>query len=159
MIAFSIIVGCSSNKTNEKVTEAMEAVLKSTLTGPEDELIRINELKADEWAQELRKYEENRFREYFANDESYEDFVNVYGAVLMIDPMRNDYQLEVKNIEFEKTDSDEIIYHFEVEVEYKKNGSDASEVGIVKGQANLNEEYKIERMEIRYSDVWSNFYS
>jgi hypothetical protein len=54
-------------------------------------------------------------------------------------------------------DSKEINYNFSVELQYQKEGSDLSEVEMVTGQANMNEEYKIERMLIRIEDVWSTF--
>jgi hypothetical protein len=39
-----------------------------------------------------------------------------------------------------------------VEIEYQKEGSEISEVEVVTGQANLNEEHKIEDMLIRIGD-------
>ena len=70
----------------------------------------------------------------------------------MSEPLRNGYQLKVTNIEFEKTESEEIIYNFSVEIQYQKEGSEKTEVEVVTGQANLNDEHKIEDMLIRIGD-------
>lgn len=147
-----MLVGCSENtetKTQYENIQTMEYVLEKALTGPNDELEQLIE---NEGLEELVKYEEDLYKEYFANDTSYLEFVNSYASTLMIEPMRNDYKLKVKNIDFEKTDSKEIIYNFSVELQYQKEGSEKSEVEIVTGQANLNEEHKIEDMLIRIGD-------
>jgi hypothetical protein len=139
-----------SQGTQEEDIQAIESVLQNALTGPNEELDKIMEKK--EWIEELSQYEENLYRKFFANDTSYMEFVNNYGATLMIEPRRNNYKLKVKNIDYEKTDSAEIIYNFSVELEYQKEGSEKSEVEVVTGQANLNEEHKIEAMLIRMND-------
>jgi hypothetical protein len=147
-----MLVGCTENietKTQDENIETMEYVLENALTGPNDEL---EQLKENEGLESLVKYEEDLYKEYFANDTSYLEFVNSYGSTLMIEPMRNDYKLKVKSIDFEKTDSKEIIYNFSVELEYQKEGSGKSEVEIVTGQANLNDEHKIEDMLIHIGD-------
>jgi len=38
----------------------------------------------------------------------------------MIDPLRNDYELNIKNIEFEETESNKNIYNFSIELEFQK---------------------------------------
>ncbi|RKQ34660.1 hypothetical protein [Oceanobacillus halophilus] len=148
-----LLFGCTENtetETQDKNIQTMEAVLKNNLTGPSDELQQI--LKEKEWMERLRKYEEKLYKDYFADDASYVAFVGSYGSVLMNEPMRNNYKLKVKNIDFEKTDSEEIIYNFSVELHYQKEGSENTEVEIVTGQANLNEDHKIENMLIRIGD-------
>jgi len=150
-----MLVGCTENLETETLDEniqTMEAVLQNALTGPSDELIKLE----DEGLEKLVKYEEDLYKEYFANDTSYLEFVNSYGSRLMIEPMRNDYQLKVKKFDFEKTDSKEIIYNFTIELQYQKAGSEKSEVEIVTGQANLNEEHKLEDMLIRIDDFLSS---
>jgi hypothetical protein len=138
-----------SQGTQEEDIRTIEAVLQNALTGPSDEL---NQALEAEGFEDLIKYEEELYKKYFANDTSYLDFVNSYGSTLMIEPRRNNYKLKVKNIEYEKTDSAEIVYNFSVELEYQKDGSEKSEVEVVTGQANLNEEHKIEAMLIRMND-------
>jgi len=147
-----MLVGCAENtetKTQDKNIHNMEYILQNALTGPNDELEQIIE---NEGLESLMKYEEDLYKEYFANDTSYLEFINSYGSTLMIEPMRNDYKLKVINIDFEKTDSKEIIYNFSVELQYQKEDSEKSEVEIVTGQANLSEEHKIEDMLIRIGD-------
>ncbi|SEM77005.1 hypothetical protein SAMN05192533_105250 [Mesobacillus persicus] len=148
-----MLVGCAENtetKTQDENIQTMEAVLKNNLTGPSEELKQI--VKEKDWTIPLRKYEEKLYKDYFADESSYVAFVNSYGSVLMTEPLRNSYQLKVNNIDFEKTKSEEIIYNFSVEIQYQKEGSEKSEVEIVTGQANLNEEHKIEDMLIRIGD-------
>jgi hypothetical protein len=148
----SMLVGCTVNtetESQDKNIQTIEFVLQNALTGPNDQLEQIIE---KEGLESLVKYQEDLYKEYFANDTSYLEFVNNYASTLMIEPMRNDYKLKVKTIDFEKTDSEEIIYNFSVELQYQKEGSEKSEVEIVTGQANLNEEHKIEDMLIRIGD-------
>jgi hypothetical protein len=150
------MVGCTEKTETEQQDEnieTIEAVLQTSLTGPDDELIQI----LDENFDALGQYEENRYKDYFADETSYMEFVSRYGSVLMIEPIRNDYKLTVKNIEYEKTDSKEIIYNFSVELQYQKDGAEKSEVEIVTGQANLNEDHKLENMLIRVNDLWVKF--
>ncbi|MBY0097864.1 hypothetical protein [Mesobacillus maritimus] len=147
-----MLVGCADNtetKAKDENLQTMEYVLENALTGPNEELELLIE---NEGLESLVKYEEDLYKDYFANDTSYLDFVNSYGSTLMIEPMRNGYKLKVRNIDFEKTDSEEMIYNFSVELQYQKEGSEKSEVEIVTGQANLNEEHKIEDMLIRIGD-------
>lgn len=148
-----MLVGCAENtvtKTQDENIQTMEAVLKNNLTGPSDELKQI--VKEKDWTIPLRKYEEKLYKDYFADEASYVAFVGSYGSVLMSEPLRNGYQLKVTNIEFEKTESEEIIYNFSVEIQYQKEGSEKTEVEVVTGQANLNDEHKIEDMLIRIGD-------
>jgi hypothetical protein len=147
-----MLVGCSENtetKTQDENIQTMEYVLQNALTGPNEELRQIIE---KEELESLAKYEEDLYKEYFANDTSYLEFVNVYTTTLMIHPIRNHYNLKVKNIEFEKTESKEIIYNFTVELQYQKEGSKETEVKTITGQANLNEDHKIEDILIRVGD-------
>lgn len=44
-----------------------------------------------------------------------------------------------------------------MELQYQKEGSEKSEVQIVTGQANLNEEHKIEDILIRNEELWRSF--
>jgi hypothetical protein len=151
-----ILIGCSqqteSSKKNEDL-EAVEVVLQNALTGPTDELKELLESKGVEG---LTEYEEKLYKEHFDNDSSYMEFVNSYGSTLMIEPLRNGYQLKVKDINFEKTDSNENIFNFTVELEYQKEGSELPETGMVEGQADLNEEYKIENIMVN-KNLWETF--
>jgi hypothetical protein len=152
-----MLVGCTEKtetKTQDENIKTIEAVLQNALTGPSDELKQI--LNETEWVEPLRKFEENLYKDYFADDASYLEFVNSFGSVLMNEPMRNGYKLKVKNIEYEKINSKDMVYNFSVELEYKKESSEKSEVAIVNGQANLTEEHKIEGMLIRTKDFWSS---
>lgn len=162
LFAAFLLLGCTKSigikiKNKDENTQTIEAVLNNNLTGPDDELIRIfNDMSEDSIEAQI-KYEENLYKEYFADDAAFQEFVSYYGTTLLIGPIKNNYKLKVKNIEFEKTESKEIIYNFKVEVEYKKEGSDKSEIGILDGQANLNEEHKIELIRIRVKEFWSTF--
>lgn len=152
-----MLVGCTETKetkTQDENIETIDAVLEKSLTGPSDELKQILDQK--EWVEPLRKFEESLYKDNFADNASFLEFVNSYGSVLMIEPMRNGYKLKVKNIKYEKIDSKDMVYNFSVELEYKKDSSEKSEVAIVKGQANLTEEHKIEGMLIRTKDFWSS---
>ncbi|MGM0941658.1 MAG: hypothetical protein ACQEWU_11945 [Bacillota bacterium] len=139
--------------TQEEQIKTIETVLQNALNGPDAELKQI--FNRDTSIEDSIQYDKERFKEYFANDIAYMEFVNSYGAVLMIIPIRNEYTLQVKDIKFEKTDSKEIIYNFSVEVLYQKEGSEKSDVEVVDGQANLNEDHKIERILIRLNDLWN----
>lgn len=72
-----------------------EAVLKNALTGPSNQL---KELVKEEGLEELRKYEDPLYKDHFADDCSYVSFAGSYASSLMIDPLRNGYQLNVKNM-------------------------------------------------------------
>jgi hypothetical protein len=143
-------LGAKETKTQDENIQTIETVLKNSLTGPSDEFKQI--IDQTEWVEPLRQYEENRYRKYFANDTSYMEFVNNYGAVLMNTPLRNGYQLKVKNIEYEKIDAKDMVYNFSVELQYQKEGTELWEVETVNGQANLTVEHKIEGMVIRIND-------
>ncbi|MFB4167906.1 hypothetical protein [Virgibacillus sp. JSM 102003] len=136
--------------TQDKNIQTIEAVLKNNLTGPDDELEQI--LEGEGELEALGQYERKLYKEYFADDTSYQEYISSYGSVLWIVPIRNDYKLEVKNIEYEKSDSKEIIYNFSIELQYQKEGSESAEVETINGQANLNEDHKIEDMLIRVED-------
>jgi hypothetical protein len=150
-------LGEKETKTQDENIPTIEAVLEKALTGPSDELNQI--LNETEWIEPLRQYEETRYKEYFADDTSYQDFVNSYGSVLMIEPMRSHYTLKVKNIQYEKIDSKDMVYNFSVELQYQKEGSELSEVATVNGQANLTEGHKIEGMIIRYEKLWGTLFN
>lgn len=153
-----ILVSCTEKtetKTHDENIQTIEAVLQNNLTGPDDELKQI--LKGEGKLEALGQYEENLYKDYFADETSYQEYISSYGSVLWIEPIRNDYKLEVENIEYEKSDSKEIIYNFSIELQYRKEDSESSEVETVNGQANLNEEHKIEDMLIRIEEPWSTF--
>ncbi|MBY0147882.1 hypothetical protein [Neobacillus niacini] len=143
-------LGENETKTQDENIQTIEAVLQNALTGPSKELNQI--LDQTDWIEPLRQYEEGLYREYFANDSAYLDFVNSYGSVLMIEPRRNGYQLKVGKIDYEKIDAKDMVYNFTVELQYQKEGSEESKVAMVNGQANLTEEHKIEGMVIRMND-------
>ena len=143
-------LGANETKTQDENIQTIEAVLKNSLTGPSDEFKQI--IDQTEWVEPLQQYEENRYKKYFSDDLSYMEFVNSYGAVLMNTPLRNGYQLKVKNIEYEKIDAKDMVYNFSIELQYQKEGTELWEVETVNGQANLTEEHKIEGMVIRIND-------
>ncbi|WP_404452122.1 hypothetical protein LG329_17495 [Virgibacillus necropolis] len=147
-----LLVGCTEKtetKTQDENIQTIEAVLQKALNGPSDEMIKISE---SEGLEDLVKYDEKLYKDYFANETSYLHFVNNYSSTLMMEPMRNNYKLKVKNIEYEKSESKEIIYDFTVELQYQKEDSESSEVEMVTGEANMDEGHKIEGMVIRISD-------
>ncbi|WP_085993376.1 hypothetical protein [Oceanobacillus senegalensis] len=155
-----LMMGCTENTESENQDEnrrTIETVLQKNLNGPDEELEQIwNDMEGEEGIIAFGQYEENRYKNYFANDTSYQEYVSSYGSVLWIEPMRNNYKLKVNEIQLEQTDSEQIIYNFTVEVAYRKEGSKHSEVGRIKGQANLNEEHKIEDMLI-HTNLWETF--
>ncbi|AIF45323.1 hypothetical protein [Virgibacillus sp. SK37] len=148
------VAGCSSNQASEESKadeneEAIQAVLENALNGPNEDLQKLfNEGTVEDTIQ----YDKDHFDGYFANETAYMDFVNSYGAVLMTTPMREGYTFKVEDITIDKTDSDELIYDFTVELAYQKEGNDAWETETVTGQANVNENHKIEDMLIRIDD-------
>lgn len=149
-----LTAGCTGNaeqETQDENIETIESVLQKALTGPNDELKKI--FNNGEVGEILVQYDKDHFEEYFATETSYVEFVSQNnGSGILIQAMKYDYNFKVKNIEYEKTESEEIIYDFTVELQYQKEGSEKSEVEIVTGQANLNEEHKIEDMEIRIGE-------
>ncbi|ASK60716.1 hypothetical protein CFK37_00075 [Virgibacillus phasianinus] len=148
-----LTAGCTGNaeqETQDENIETIESVLQKALTGPNDELKKIFN---NEEIEDLVQYDKDHFEEYFANETSYVEFVSQNnGSGILIQAMKYDYSFKVKNIEYEKTESEEIIYDFTVELQYQKEGSEKSEVEIVTGEANLNEEHKIEDMLIRIDE-------
>lgn len=154
-----IIAGCTEKKetkTQNENIKTIEAVLQNSLTGPSDELKQILDKESEEKFESLNQYEEKIFKDYFANETSYRDFVNNYGSFVMIRPS-NDYDnFIIKNIEYEEVDPKDSVYNFTVELQFQKEGSEEPETGIVTGQANLTEDHKIEGMLIRTKDFWSS---
>ncbi|MGJ9459882.1 hypothetical protein [Oceanobacillus sp. CF4.6] len=138
--------------TQEENIRSIEAVLQNALTGPSDEFKKV--FNSEELI-DLVKHEEELYKDYFADDMAYLDFVMNNGSRIMIEAARNDYKLKVKNIEYEKTESEEIIYNFTVELQYQQVGRESSGVESVTGQANLNEEHKIEDILIRDGDFYN----
>ncbi|MDQ0970777.1 hypothetical protein QFZ31_000655 [Neobacillus niacini] len=63
------------------------------------------------------------------------------------------YKFKIKNIEYEKVNAKDSVYNFSIEVQLQKEGSEKSKIEIVNGQANLNDEHKIEDMLIRTKDL------
>ncbi|MCG1028435.1 hypothetical protein J5S49_09025 [Virgibacillus halodenitrificans] len=127
--------------------------MQNALNGPDSEL---KEIYNNGEIRDLMQYDKDNFEEYFANKTSYEKFVNTnQGIGILIQAMKYDYNFKVKNIKYEKTESEEIIYDFTVELEYQKEGSETSQVETVTGQANLDDEHKIEDFLIRIGELLS----
>lgn len=160
-----LLVGCTEKtvKDTDPYIQPVEAVLQNALNGPKDELIEIwnkqkeGKVNGEEKQAALGEYEEAVFKDYFSNQKSYNDFITRYGTNLMMEPYKKDYSLKVKNIEFERTDSKGKIYNFSISLAYHKKGMDEPKVKQVTGQANVNADYKIERMLIRVNDLWGSF--
>ncbi|MYL45684.1 hypothetical protein GLV94_08495 [Virgibacillus halodenitrificans] len=150
MLGFLILAtGCSGETETDENVKTIQAVIENALNGPNEDLQKLfNEGTAEDTIQ----YDKDHFVSYFANETAYMDFVNSYGAVLMTTPMREGYTFKVENIKFEKTDSNELIYDFTVELNYQKEGNDDWKTETVTGQANVNENHKIEDMLIRIDD-------
>ncbi|MCJ0930618.1 hypothetical protein MST22_05575 [Virgibacillus halodenitrificans] len=150
MLGFLILAtGCSGEAKTDENVKTIQAVIENALHGPNEDLQKLfNEGTAEDTIQ----YDKDHFGDYFANETAYMDFVNSYGAVLMTTPMREGYTFKVENIEFDKTFSEELIYDFTVELSYQKEGNDSWQTETVTGQANVNENHKIEDMLIRIDD-------
>lgn len=137
--------------------KTIEAVITNNFTGPDENWLKImNDTSSEEEEGEIKglsEYEEGLYKEYFASDRAYVEYVSRYGSVIWNEPAKNHYTLRVLDINYEKTSSDEIIYNFTAKIEYKKKGSNTANVGTITGQANLNEEHKIEVMLIEYFDL------
>jgi hypothetical protein len=152
-----MLIGCTEKKeTQDENIKTIESVLQNSLTGPSDELKQILGKESEEKFDELNQYEEKLFKDYFANETSYRDFVNNYGSLVMIQHNSDYYNFKIKNIEYEKVDAKDSVYNFSVELQFQIEGSEKSETGVVTGQANLTEEHKIEGMLIRTKDFWSS---
>ncbi|MEH7246835.1 hypothetical protein V7114_08660 [Neobacillus niacini] len=154
-----MVVGCTEKKetkTQDENIKTIEAVLQNSLTGPSDEMKQILNSESGKKFEALNQYEQKLFKDYFANETSYTDFLNSYGSLVMIQPNSDYYNFKIKNIEYEKVDAKDSVYNFSVELQFQKEGSEKSEAGIVTGQANLTEEHKIEGMLIRTKDFWSS---
>ncbi|WP_148629713.1 hypothetical protein [Bacillus sp. E214] len=154
-----MLVGCTEEKeakTQDENIQTIEAVLQNSLTGPSDELKQIVDQESEEKLAALRQHEEKLFKDYFANETSYTEFVNDYGSTSMIEAIKNDYQLQIKKIDYEKVDEKDSVYDFSVEIQLQKEGSESSKDQIVTGQANLNDEHKIETMLIRIEDLYKS---
>lgn len=153
----------SDPKPNDHITKqedenikTIEAVIKNNFTSPDEEwenIMNNTDTDGEGEIKGLREYEEGLYREYFASDRAFDEYVSIYGSVVWIEPERHHYKLRALDIKCEKTNSDEIIYNFSVQVEYQKEGSSSVAVGTITGQANLNEDHKIEVMNINYFDL------
>jgi hypothetical protein len=156
-----MLVGCTEKKetkTQDENIKTIEAVLQNSFTGPSDELKQILDKESEEKYEALSQYEQKLFKDYFANETSYTEFVNSYGSTLMIQSGVNGeqydyYNFKIKTIEYEKVDAKDSVYNFSVELQIQKEGSEKSKVEIVNGQANINENNKIEDMLIRTKDL------
>ncbi|WP_047986288.1 hypothetical protein [Ornithinibacillus californiensis] len=150
-----LIAGCTDNteqETQDENIKTMESVLQNALSGPNDELKEIIN-KEGSIIDDLLQYEREHFEDYFANETAFEEFVmSNQSSRILIEAIKKDYNFKIKNIEFDKTESEEIIYDFTVELQYQNEGSEKSEVELVTGEANLNEEHKVEVMLIRIGD-------
>lgn len=143
-------------KQEEENIKTIEAVIKNNFTSPDEEWDKImNNTDTEEEGEikGLREYEEALYREYFASDGAFDEYISIYGSVVWIEPERYHYKLRALDIKCEKTNSAEIIYNFSAKVEYQKEGSTSAAVGMITGQANLNEEHKIEAMNINYFEL------
>lgn len=160
-----LLVGCTEKtvKDTDPYIQPVEAVLQNALNGPKEELKEIwnkqkeSKIDGEEMQAALGGYEEKAFKDYFSNQAAYNDFISRYGTILMMEPYKKDYSLEVKNIEYERTDSKEKIYNFSISLAYYKKGMEEPEVKKVTGQANVNADFRIERMLIRVNDLWGSF--
>lgn len=149
-------LGENETKTQDKNIQTIEAVLQNSLTGPSDELKQILDKDSEEKFVALNQHNENLFKDYFANEMAYTEFVNSYGSTLMVQSNGVNivyYKFKIKNIEYEKVDAKDIVYNFSVELQLQREGSEKAKIEIVNGQANLNEENKIEDMVIRTKDL------
>ncbi|SLK33992.1 Uncharacterised protein [Mycobacteroides abscessus subsp. abscessus] len=155
-----LLMGCTEkvDKNTDEYIQTLEAVLHNALTGPNDKLKEILKTKdGKERATALAKYEANLYKDYFANETAYNDFISRYGTVLMTESYKNKYTLKVYNIEYERTHSKENIYNFSIQLHYQKEGKESPEVKVITGQADLNDNHQIERMLIRVNDLWGSF--
>ncbi|SDQ07362.1 hypothetical protein [Virgibacillus salinus] len=154
---FLMVVGCTENtetKTKDENIQTIKAVLHNMFTGPEDELKQIWKTnEAEEELKALSKYSEEQFKDYFTEDMYMEYSLASNEIVFLKTAYRNNYNLKVIKIKFEKTNSDEDIYNFSMEVQLQKVGKELSEIQIVNGQANLSKEHKIEEILIRNEGV------
>ena len=154
-----MVAACAEEKepmVKKEDIQTIEAVLRNSLTGPSDELRSILDKESEGKSDTLHQYEERKFKEYFANETSYTEFINSYGSGLMVEPINNDYQLKIKTIDYEKTAAKDSVYNFSIELELLKEGSEKLHVENVSGQANLNDEHKIEEMLIRTEELYKS---
>ncbi|MER2057444.1 MAG: hypothetical protein ABTA16_01395 [Niallia sp.] len=155
-----LLIGCTEkvDKSTDEYIQTIEAVLHNTLTGPNEKLKEILERKeGKERTLAMAEYEAKLYKDYFANETAYNDFTTRYGTLLMTEPYKNKCILKVETIEYERTHSKENIYNFSIQLQYQKEGKESPEVKKITGQADLNDEHKIERMLIRVNDLWGSF--
>ena len=153
-----MLMGCTEEreaKKQDKNIQIIEAVLQNSLTGPSDELKQIVDQESEEKLATLRQYEDKLFKDYFANETSYMEFVNTYGSTILIEAIKNDYNFQIKNIDYEKVEEKDSMYNFSVELQLQKD-TESSKYEIVTGQANLNEDHKIETILIRIEDLYKS---
>lgn len=142
------VVGCSSeaSKIQEKDVDVVKTVLENNFNGPEEE---VREMMNDVNIEGIVQYEEELFKDYFASDELYKEYTSTYGSLLWIEPVRNNYELNVTDIEVESTESEDNVYDFTMKIEYKNIDGDSSGEETITGQADLNEDHLLEYMLIR----------
>ncbi|MGP4070774.1 hypothetical protein [Halobacillus sp. B29] len=125
--------------------ETVRTYLKNELTGPDEEL----EQALSESNDAVLDYVNEHYKSLFTED-NFETFINKYYVMVWL-PSAYDlgYELEPIDIQTEKVeDIENDAYHFEVEVQYSKDG----EVGTanVTGRINTNDQGKI--TVIRFKD-------
>ncbi|UFT99120.1 hypothetical protein KO561_18370 [Radiobacillus kanasensis] len=155
VISLFLLVGCT-DKTEKKAEDenikTITTVLEKNFTGPDTELKELMSQSGEVWKENLAKYEETHYKPHFANEDAFQDYISTYSAVLWIEPLRNNYELDVKDIQFEKQDAKQTTYDFTLEVEYKKANSDSAKVELIDGKAILNDEHKIISLDLRVKD-------
>lgn len=163
-----LTIGCSSNSVKEdqdKNIITIENVLEKTFIGPDKEFQDImdnvegetqkTEEKVIESLESYAQYIKDLFEPYFTN-QSYEEYVGIYGTTFLEKAYRSNYQLNIKEVNYEKTKSDESIYNFSFKIQYKKVDSEQWEEDTIRGQANLNDNHKIKRILIRNLEFLNN---
>jgi len=160
-----IIIGCTPSMKNDNQNNQDEKdeniatignVLENTFSGPDKDFQDVMKLRKDkasrsedeEFLTSFNQYMEDAFKPYFT-DEYYEEFIATYGTTFLDIAYSNNYEMNVKNVEYEKTESDDSIYDFTFKLLYKKEASDQWNEKTVKGQANLDDNNKIENMLIQ----------
>ncbi|GGJ96346.1 hypothetical protein GCM10007063_18440 [Lentibacillus kapialis] len=166
---FLFAVGCSSNNggsesnpnsQQDENLSTLEAVLENTFTGPNQELNRLSndpenltvigknsETKNPESPNELVLYLEEMYQPHFT-EEMYNEYVGKY--VFSYQVKEND-EMDVNDIDIKPKDSDEIIYDFNANVTYQKEGSEA-EIYELKGQTNFSEKGQIQEFKLHSDD-------
>ncbi|MRG88324.1 DUF4871 domain-containing protein [Salinibacillus xinjiangensis] len=157
----------SPDQQSDENINTIKTVLENTLTGPDEQLkdiwkaIENGEDVSERVGITLEEYSEEKFKQYFTED-MFQDYISTYAYSYLRPAYWNDFELKVMHIDVKPSSVKNNIYDFSIEIQYQQESSE-SETVFIKGQANVNEDGKIEEIIITGNGLletlkeWNNY--